>query len=493
MTYRPIDLTPHRPNHLLTYTPFYYSSHNLTLTIGLSKKVILEYKNKCMLKKEQFGKDFIWGTTISAFQNEGWSNSDGKGESIWDRFTADGKVVKNNDIINNASNFYKDYKKDIETAASLKFNVFRFSLSWSRIFPKGTGEINQEGVDYYHKVIDTCIENGLQPWITLYHWDLPQKLEELGGWTTRAIVHWFSSYAEFCSKEYGSKVKTWIIINEPMTFTGLGYFAGYHAPGKNGVANFLKAAHHVALCNAEGGRIVRKNVPDAQVGCSLSCSYVKPINKLLFNRGSAKRVEALLNRFFLEPALGLGYPTDIMAGLNLIYRNFKDGDHERLKFEFDFIGLQYYFRVVTKFSLFPPVLFASEVPAKSRTKNVNTMGLEVYPKGLYKLLKFYNNYHNIKKIIITESGVCYPDTIHEGKVYDTKRLQYHKKMLKQVLKAQKLHIPVSGYLIWTLVDNFEWREGFEPRFGLIYNNFRTQERTIKHSGLWFRRFLSNIF
>ncbi len=444
-----------------------------------------------MLKKKQFGKDFIWGTTISAFQNEGWPDSDGKGKSIWDSFTKDGDLIKNNDIINNASNFYKDYEKDIKIAASMNFKVFRFSLSWTRIFPEGKGEANTEGVIFYHKVIDTCIKNGLKPWITLYHWDLPQRLEDMGGWTTRAIVHWFSNYAEFCSKEFGNKVKTWIIINEPMTFTGLGYFTGYHAPGKKGVNNFLKAAHHVALCNAQGARIVRKNVPDAQIGTALSCSYVKPINKYLFNRGSARRVEALLNRFFLEPILGLGYPTDIMPGLNIINRYFKEGDLERLKFDFDFIGLQYYFRVVTKFSLFPPVLFASEIPAKTRTSNTNTMGMEIYPKGLYKLLKFYNQYHDIKKIIITESGVCFPDHVVNGSINDSQRMKYHKSMIKQVLKARKIHIPVEGYLIWTLVDNFEWKEGYEPRFGLVYNNFNTQERIIKTSGLWFQKFLSD--
>ncbi len=442
-----------------------------------------------MLKRSQFGDNFIWGTTISAFQNEGWPNSDEKGISIWDTFTSTGKNINNNDLIKNASNFFKDFEKDITLAAELNLKVFRFSLSWTRIIPDGKGEFNSLGVEFYHKVIDTCIEKGLEPWITLYHWDLPQKLEDLGGWTSRAIVHCFSEYAEFCSKEYGSKVKNWIVLNEPMSFTGLGYFMGYHAPGKTGLSNFLKAAHHATLCNAEGGRIIRKNIPDAKIGTALSCSVIKPVNKRLLNRRAAGRMEALLNRFFLEPALGLGYPTDIMPGLNLIYRYFKDGDEDRIKFDFDFIGLQYYFRVVTKFSLFPPVLFASEIPPKKRTRQVNAMGMEVFPKGMFKILSFFNKYEGIKKIIITESGVCYPDYLTNGKIYDIKRVRYHRKMLKEVLKARKKGIPVDGYLIWTLVDNFEWREGFEPRFGIIHNNFETQERTIKYSGNWFKEFL----
>ncbi len=442
-----------------------------------------------MLRKKQFGDDFIWGTTISSFQNEGWSDADGKGESIWDKYTSDSNNIKNNDLVKNASNFYKDYQKDIKQASDLNFKVFRFSLSWTRIFPDGKGTVNKKGVEFYHKVIDTCINKGLTPWVTLYHWDLPQKLEDLGGWTTRAIIHWFSAYVDFCTKEYGKKVKHWIIINEPMTFVGLGHFTGYHAPAKTGFQNFLKAAHHVTLCNAIGGRIVRKNVENSVVGTAFSCSVVKPVNNRIFNRKAAKRVEALLNRFFLEPALGLGYPTDIITGLNAINKYFKEGDDELIKFDFDFIGLQYYFRVVTRFSLFPPVLFASEVPPHKRTKKLNAMGLEVYPKGLSKVLKFYNQYHGIKKIVITESGVCYPDHIVNGEIYDIKRLRYHKKLLSEILKSKKKGIPICGYLIWTLIDNFEWKEGFEPRFGLIYNNFKTQERIVKYSGKWFKEFL----
>lgn len=443
-----------------------------------------------MLKRKQFGNEFLWGTTISAFQNEGWPTSEGKGKSIWDVFTADHNNINNQDKINNASNFYKDFENDIKIASDLNLKVFRFSLSWTRIFPKGRGEINQSGVDFYHRVIDCCLKSGLEPWITLYHWDLPHNLEELGGWTSRAIVHWFSEYTEFCSKEFGHKVKNWIVINEPMSFTGLGYFMGYHAPGKTGITNFLKASHHVTICNAEGGRIIRRNVKDANIGTAFSCSYIKPANKRLLNKGAAKRMEALLNRFFLEPALGLGYPTDIMPGLNMIYRYFKKGDEHRIKFDFDFIGLQYYFRVVTKFSLFPPVLFASEIPPKDRTRNINAMGLEVYPKGMSKILKFYNQYKDIKKIVITESGVCFPDYITNGKIYDIKRLKYHKNMLKEILKARKSGIPVEGYFIWTLIDNFEWREGFEPRFGIVHNDFNTQKRTVKYSGNWFKEFLA---
>jgi beta-glucosidase len=442
-----------------------------------------------MLKRKQFGKQFKWGVTISAFQNEGAASKEGKSPSIWDTFTADIQNIKDGNFPGETAGFYYNYKKDIKQAGKLGFDVFRFSLSWSRIIPVGKGEVNLQGIDFYNCVIDTCLKNGLEPWVTIYHWDLPQVLEDEGGWTNRDILQWFFHYVDVVTTAFGDRVKHWIVMNEPMTFVGLGYFTGYHAPGRNGIGNFMKAAHHATLCMAEGGRIVRKNVKDAQVGVALSCSYVKPANKLFFNRRAAKRVEGLLNRFFIEPLLGLGYPTDIMPALNIIKSNFMPGDEERLAFDFDFIGIQYYFRVVARFNLFPPVLFATEVPPWRRNANVNSMGLDVYPKGLSALIDFYAGYEGIRKIILTESGVCYPDFLRGNKVNDARRKKYHQTILKQVKKAIKRGIPVAGYFVWTLIDNFEWREGFHPRFGLIYNDFSAQKRTLKASGLWFKKFL----
>jgi beta-glucosidase len=445
-----------------------------------------------MLRKTNFGKDFKWGVTISAFQNEGAAFEDGKSASIWDTFTSDIQNINDGNAPGETSGFYQNYKKDIKQARKLGFGVFRFSISWPRIIPDGKGESNQKGIDFYNRVIDACHDEGIEPWVTIYHWDLPQCLEDEGGWTNRDILKWFSNYVEVVTTAYGDRVKHWIVMNEPMTFVGLGYFTGYHAPGRNGIGNFLKAAHHATLCMAAGGRIVRENVKNAEVGVALSCSYVKPASPALLNRRAAKRVEGLLNRFFIEPLLGLGYPTDIMPALNIIKSHFLPGDEERLAFDFDFIGLQYYFRVVAKFSLFPPVLFATEVPPWRRKTNLNSMGLDTYPNGLAALLDFYSHYRGIRKVFLSESGVCYPDFLRGEKVNDARRKKYHQKMLKQVKKAINRDIPVAGYFVWTLVDNFEWREGFQPRFGLVYNDFKTQKRTVKASGRWFRDFLREV-
>ncbi len=439
------------------------------------------------VNKANFPNEFNWGITTSAYQTEGAWNLDGKQNSIWDTFTNDKNFKKGNGNI--ATNFYYNYEDDIKKIKALNLDSFRFSISWARIFPMGIGEPNQKGVEFYHKIIDCCIENGLEPWLTIYHWDLPQALEKLGGWTNRDIINWFSHFTEFCTKEFGTKVKNWIVLNEPMSFIGLGYFMGLHAPGRKGLRNFLPAAYHATLCQAIGGRIIRKNVSDSFIGTTFSCSLVSPNTR--FDTKAAKRLDALLNRFFIEPSLGMGYPTDVIPGLKRIEKYFKAGDEELMKFEFDFIGIQYYFRIVAEQSIYPPILFANQIPAEKRNVKTNNMGMEIYPKGLAKMLKKFSKYENVKQIYITESGVCFDDELIDGVVKDKNRIQYFKKTFKICLKAIKSGIKLKGYFIWTLVDNFEWADGFKPRFGIIHNDFDTQKRTIKKSGFWLQTFLKN--
>lgn len=441
--------------------------------------------NKIHVKN--FPKKFIWGVASSAYQSEGAWDKDGKENSIWDTFTNNKKFPNGN--ANTATDFYNNYEDDIKKIKELNLGAFRFSISWSRIFPLGIGESNQKGIDYYHKIIDCCIENEIEPWVTLYHWDLPQALQDQGGWANREIINWFSSYTDFCTKEFGTKIRNWIVLNEPMSFIGLGYFLGLHAPGKKGLKFFLPAAHHATLCQAEGGRIIRKNVPDANIGTTFSCAAVTPKNLFRRHINASKRLDVIFNRFFIEPSLGLGYPTKEIPGLNRIEKYFKEGDEELMKFNFDFIGIQYYFRIVAQHSLFPPILFANEIPAVKRNVKVNNMGMEIYPKGLSKMLKKFSKYKNVKHIYITESGVCFDDELIQGKVKDKNRIKYFKKTFKICEKAIKNGLKLKGYFIWTLVDNFEWAEGFKPRFGIIHNDFDTQKRTIKKSGYWLQSFL----
>jgi beta-glucosidase len=433
-----------------------------------------------------FGEDFLWGTSCSAYQIEGAWNEEGRGPSIWDEFSQEKGNTYNNENGNVAVDFYHRYKEDIRLLKEMNFKVFRFSISWSRILPNGTGEVNQKGVEFYHNVIDECKRQGIEPWITLYHWDLPLALHNQGGWTNRDVVKWFSDYTAVCAKEYGTKVKNWMVFNEPAAFVGLGYLLGYHAPGKKSVSSFLKATHHTCLAMAESGRTIRSIIPDAIIGTNFSCSYVDAYKGKQKHNKAVRRLDAMLNRMFIEPSLGLGYPEKDLPFLKKIRKYMKDDDEDRLKFAFDFIGLQNYFRVVVKKSPFIPLVWARQINATKRDVPVNEMGFEIYPEGIYKVMKQFSAYEGVKDILITENGVCVKDSLVNGKVHDPERIQFFRDYLEFVLKAKSEGVPVKGYFVWSLTDNFEWSEGYEPRFGLVYVDYKTQERYIKDSGIWFR-------
>ncbi|WP_294818595.1 GH1 family beta-glucosidase [uncultured Flavobacterium sp.] len=442
-----------------------------------------------ILAKELFGEDFKWGVSTAAYQIEGSHDMHGKGLSVWDIFTARAGAVANGHHGNTACDFYNTYLQDIAIIKELGIPNFRFSLSWPRIIPAGTGEVNQNGIDFYNKVIDACLDNGIEPWVTLYHWDLPHELELLGGWTNREVISWFKEYTTVCAKAFGDRVKYWMVLNEPMVFTGAGYFLGVHAPGKKGLPNFLPAAHHAVLCMAEGARVLRDMVPDAQIGTTFSCSYIEPYTTNRKDVVAARRVDALMNRLFIEPVLGLGYPEEDLPVVKKMKKYYQPGDDRLMQFDFDFIGIQNYTREIIKHSIFVPYLNAALVKAENRKVPLTAMGWEVYPPSIYHMLKKYSEYPGVGKIYITENGAAFPDEAADGKVNDTERVQYLRNYLKQVLKARNEGVNVQGYFVWTLLDNFEWAEGYHPRFGLVHVDFETQQRIVKSSGHWYKAFL----
>ncbi|MFG4003821.1 GH1 family beta-glucosidase [Flavobacterium aquidurense] len=442
------------------------------------------------LNKDQFGDDFLWGVSTAAFQIEGAHDADGKGSSIWDVFTSQKGKIKNGHHALTACDFYNSYQTDIDLIQELNIPNFRFSISWPRIMPTGVHPVNQAGIDYYNKIIDSLLASGIQPWITLYHWDLPHALETKGGWTNRESVSWFSQYVDICAQYFGDRVKNWMVINEPSVFTGAGYFLGIHAPGKKGISNYLKAMHHVTLATAAGAKILRNRIPDANIGTTFSCTHIEPATETPKDIEAAKRVDTLLNRTFIEPILGLGYPQADLPVLKKLNNYILEDDLNNLSFDFDFIGLQCYTREVVKSSMLIPYIGAELISAEKRNVISTDMGWEVYPAALYHVLKKFNAYKGIKKIIITENGAAFPDILTNGKVYDIKRTHYIQDHLEQILKARKDGLNVEGYFVWSLTDNFEWAEGYNARFGLIHVDFETQQRTIKHSGLWFKDFLS---
>lgn len=442
-----------------------------------------------ILDKSLFGRDFKWGVSTAAFQIEGSHDTDGKGLSIWDTFTARKGAIKGGHHARIACDFYNSYKNDIHLIRELHIPNFRFSLSWPRILPSGLHPVNTAGIDYYDRVIDYLLECGISPWVTLYHWDLPHALETKGGWTNRDSISWFSDYTALCAGKFGDRVKNWMVMNEPSVFTGAGYFLGIHAPGKRGLANYLQAIHHVTLATAAAAKIVREVTCEASIGTTFSCTHIEAASLGQRDQAAAKRVDTLLNRTFIEPILGMGYPYADLPVLRKLDKYMLADDEKNMAFDFDFTGLQCYTREVVKASLFTPYVGAALLSAKKRKVEFTQMNWEVYPEAMYQLLKKFDGYDGIRKIIITENGAAFPDTVVNGQVNDGKRTKFIQDNLFQLFRAKQEGVKVEGYFVWSLTDNFEWAEGYHPRFGLVYVDFETQERIIKESGAWFREFL----
>lgn len=444
------------------------------------------------IKRSDFGEDFKWGVSTAAYQIEGAHNKDGKGPSIWDAFTnTKGKIYRNQNA-NITCDFYNHFRQDIFLMYSMNIRHYRFSIAWSRLIPYGIGKVNYKGVDFYNRVIDFCLESGIEPWVTLYHWDLPYELERKGGWTNREILDWFGEYVALCINTYGDRVKHWMILNEPMVFTGAGYFMGIHAPGRKGLSNFLAATHHAALCQAEGGRIARSLKSNLKIGTTFSCSHIEPLRNIEPDIAASIKADALLNRIFIEPLLGLGYPIQDLKVLHRIEQFVKSGDEERLQFDMDFIGVQNYTRELVTHSHFMPFINAKIIKADKRNVEHTLMNWEVYPPSIYHVLKKFSKYSSIKEIIVTENGAAFHDELIDETVDDEKRRKFLEDHIAQVLKAKNEGVNVNGYFVWSFLDNFEWAEGFYPRFGIVYVDFLTQKRIIKSSGTWYNNFLNQF-
>lgn len=442
--------------------------------------------------KADFGADFRWGVSTAAFQTEGAFDVDGKGLSIWDAFTRRKGKIKHGYRADVACDFYNRYQQDLAFVKQLHIPNFRFSLSWPRILPTGTGRPNDKGLDFYDRLIDHCLAQGITPWVTLYHWDLPQLLQDKGGWTNRDILSWLSDYVACVAKRYGDRVMHWMVLNEPTVFTGAGYFFGVHAPGLTGLRHFFPAAHHAALAMGHVGRLLRSEISDGAIGSTFSCSSIHPASSRHRDVAAANRADALINRLFIEPVLGMGYPLADLPALKGMEKYMLAGDDALLPFDFDFVGVQNYTREVVRHSYFVPYLKARICPAKNRgAQSVTEMGWEVYPESIYEMIKKFDAYPNIPKIYVTENGAAFPDTVIDGEVTDHQRLHYLQSHLAQLLRAKQEGCNVHGYFVWTLTDNFEWAEGYDARFGLIHVDFKTQERILKNSGKWYGRFLSS--
>lgn len=432
--------------------------------------------------------DFTWGAATSAYQIEGAHNADGKVDSIWDTFVRRRGKIKSRESGAVACDHYRRFDSDVALMRDLSLQAYRFSIAWTRIFNAPRTRANDKGIDYYQRLIDALLEAGIEPFVTLYHWDLPQYLENTGGWTNRDTISYFCDYATECARRFGDRVRNFIVFNEPMIFLSLGYLLGIHAPGRRGFKNFFAASHNVLLAQAEAAREMRRHLPNAQIGTTISATAAYAASASTRDTAATARFDTLYNTFYLEPVIGRGYPTQKFPVLKKIEKYIQPGDMEKIKFDFDFWGLNTYTRKIVRYSRYLPYTHWRELKNAPNTR-ATALNWEIYPEAIYDLLKKYSAYPEIKKIYITENGAAFHDELVAGRVADHNRIDYLKSHLREIARARNEGAKVAGYFIWSLLDNFEWAEGYHARFGLVHINFLTQARRIKDSGYWYRDFI----
>ncbi|MCR9142883.1 MAG: GH1 family beta-glucosidase [bacterium] len=449
------------------------------------------------LRASDFGADFVWGAATAAYQIEGGHDADGKGPSIWDEFSRRGKIKRGHtgDV---ACDHYHRMPQDVALMQDLGLGAYRFSISWPRVLPDGTvqGGINEAGFDFYKRLCDELQRRNITPFATLFHWDLPLALQQsYGGWLDRKIADHFAEYAALCVNRLGDYVKDWIILNEPFVFLLLGYGVGYFPPSKIGLGKFLKASHHALLAQGRAARAMDAERSGLHLGTTNSTLAGYLDRDTPANRRALARHDAFFNRLYVDPVVGRGYPVDALPVLNRIERKkfAEPGDLDEIAYDFAFHGINHYSRKVVRSARYLPWLgFRERGTAKGAPRTA--MGWEVFPEGLHQVLMKFSEYPEIPALYVTENGSAWHDTLSTDadgrRVHDPERRQYLQDYLAQCLRAKNAGVNLRGYFAWSLLDNLEWREGYDRRFGIVHVDFEDRlQRTIKDSGLWYREFL----
>lgn len=434
----------------------------------------------------KFDKNFVWGAATSSYQVEGAAHEDGKGQSMWDTFSHTKGKTFNGDTGDVACDHYHRFKEDVALMKKIGLRGYRFSIAWPRIFPLGSGKINQKGVDFYNRLIEELLKNDIEPAVTMYHWDLPQALEDKGGWASRDICSYFTEYAGTLYKLFGDRVKKWITLNEPRVSAQLGYSTGEHAPGIKNDKLSIQVSHYLMLAHAMAVKEFRiANIKDGKIGATLNLGTVYSATDSEEDRKAAVLVDGTDNRWYLDPVLKGTYPQDIME----LYKEegnapeILPGDMDILSSsKVDFIGVNYYSRTVVK-KCGPHKRDIQWIHPEGK---YTEMDWEVYPRGLYDLLVRIKNDYNDPHIYITENGAAFKDTLTpDGKIEDKDRIEYLKGHFIEAHKAIEAGVKLDGYYIWSLMDNFEWSYGYSKKFGIIYVNPETNERILKDSAKWY--------
>ena len=460
------------------------------------------------IQQARFPDGFLWGTATAAYQVEGAWNEDGKGESIWDKFTHTVGKVKGGTTGDVACDQYHLYAQDFALAKRLNQKSYRFSISWPRIQPSGTGAPNMRGIDHYSRFIDALLSNGLRPFCTIYHWDLPQGLEDRGGWPNRDLAGYYADYAGILAKHFGDRITIWAPFNMPWTVAYMGYGVGIFPPCRANFDDFLKAAHTIALAQSQALRSIKAASSKATVGSAYGMCPAYPKTDSEADRAAAARYHAMNNVFFLEAAMKGQYPKAFVGEPPLEKMGFKPGDEKILHAPLDWVGFHYYTRRLvsdastshgfggggfsgTEIEVDPATgrdpytRFRAEMPAEGP---ITESGLEVWPRGIYDLVAQISREYDHPVIEITESGCGYLDSpLDNDGIPDTRRIEFFREELAELARAIADGARVRAFHAWSLLDNFEWSNGHTERYGLIYVDYRNQKRTIKDSGLWYSR------
>jgi len=436
----------------------------------------------------EFPEGFHWGAATAAYQIEGAWNVDGKGESIWDRFTHTPGQTANGETGDAACDSYHRLDEDVALLRAMNLTSYRFSIAWPRIQPDGRGPANVKGVDYYRRLVEALLDAGIRPLPTLYHWDLPQALEDRGGWPERDTAGRFADYADVTLRALGDGVSDWVIFNEPKVFTAFGYLAGIHAPGRRSLDDFLRATHTVNLAQGEAFRAMRATRSDARIGSAFNMSPCEPAGERDGDGEAAERWHRFVNLWFLEPALRGRYPDAFVHGAPLDTMQVRDGDFERIQAPLDFIGMNLYTRTFVREDPDDSRGIGAQ-PTAPKTGDIGPMtdfGWEVWPDALRDMVLRITRDYDRPVIEITENGCSYADEPDaKGVIDDRRRIAFHRGFLEALHTSIERGADVRGYHAWSLLDNFEWAEGFRQRFGLTWVDFATGDRTLKASGRWY--------
>ncbi len=433
-----------------------------------------------------FPSDFLFGAATSAYQIEGAHDADGKGPSIWDQFVQQPGRIADGTTGQTACDHYRRYREDVALMAHLNLQAYRFSIAWPRVMPEGEGRINERGLDFYSRLVDELLEQDIIPFATLYHWDLPAALERRGGWTQRDTAARFADFAYQLGRRLADRVTHWITLNEPLASAAMGYLYGLHAPGHDAqLRNFLRASHNLNRAHGAACSALRAVDKDLVIGAAHVTSSIYPASSRT-PRFVVDIAHQFVNELFLMPQLRGEYPSFVGRLMRCLNPDFRSSDLAEIGPSLDFVGVNNYTRRVARFSPNPLLPF-SFVPPDPATARTTDMGWEIFPRGIYDILKWLQDDFDNPTVYITENGAEFEDEpSKDGSVHDARRIDFLSDYLQQVHRAIAEGADVRGYFVWSLLDNFEWNHGLAKRFGLVHVDYPSQRRTIKDSGLWYR-------